>query len=310
MAKRARKSFFLRGLITLLPAILTIVLFGLVVQVADKYVTGPINRTLSWSLESNSAGWSVLRELGIDPEATEFVDEQALAPGTTLYYLARNQTTSAESQASYEQALGELRSSESGFLRDLDALAIHRARLRSAVTKILPPWIGILLSVLLVLTLGYLASGFLGRRMIAGFDRALHALPIVRSVYPYAKQLVEFFLSDTELEFDSVVAVPYPSEGLWSIGLVTGPGLKSLQPDEKTPIISVFMPTSPMPMTGYTVFVEKSRVIPLEMSVDEALRVTVSGGVIVPPAEKIHVAGSKELEANTPRLDEPNQSTS
>lgn len=287
MSKRPRKSFFLRGLITLLPAILTIVLFGLVVQVADKYVTGPINRTLSWSLESNTAGWSVLRELGIDPEAPEFVDEQELVPGTTLYYLARTRDGNQATQESYEKELRELRATEDGFFRDLDSLVIHRERLRSAVTKILPPWIGILLSVLLVLTLGYLASGFLGRRLIASVDKALHALPVIRSVYPYAKQLVEFFLSDTSLEFDSVVAVPYPSKGLWSIGLVTGPGLKSLQPDDDTELISVFMPTSPMPMTGYTVFVERSKVIPLKMSVDEALRVTVSGGVIVPPAEQV-----------------------
>lgn len=305
MSKRPRKSFFLRGLVTLLPAILTIVLFGLVVQVADKYVTGPINRSLSWSLESNSAGWSVLRELGIDPEAPEFVDEQALIPGTTLYYLARTRDASGATQDSYEKELRQLRERESGFFRDLDALVIHRERLRSAVTKILPPWIGILLSVLLVLTLGYLASGFLGRRLIASVDKALHALPVIRSVYPYAKQLVEFFLSDTALEFDSVVAVPYPSEGLWSIGLVTGPGLKSLQPDDDSQVISVFMPTSPMPMTGYTVFVARSKVIPLKMSVDEALRVTVSGGVIVPPAEQVLAA---QQEVTTPNLpdSEPN----
>ena len=299
MSKRIRKSFFLRGLVTLLPAILTIVLFGLVVQVADKYVTGPINRGLSWSLESNSAGWSVLRQLGIDPEATEFVDEQALIPGTTLYYLARNRDSNSASLDSYEKELLDLRATESGFFRDLDAIAIHRVRLRSAVTRILPPWIGILLSVLLVLTLGYLASGFLGRRLIASVDKALHAIPIIRSVYPYAKQLVEFFLSESAIEFDSVVAVPYPSEGLWSIGLVTGPGLKSLQADDDTQIISVFMPTSPMPMTGYTVFVDKSKVIPLKMSVDEALRVTVSGGVIVPPAEQVPAA---KQQVSTPRL--------
>ncbi len=303
MPKRIRKSFFLRGIITLLPVILTIVLFGLVVQVADKYVTGPINRALSWSLESNTAGWSVLRELGIDPESPEFVDEQALTPGTTLYYLARNQDLSPASQEAFKAELHKLRTSDGGFFRDLDALAIHNARLRTAVTKVLPPWIGILLSVLLVLTFGYLASGFLGRRMIAGFDRALHAIPIIRSVYPYAKQLVEFFLSDSAIEFDSVVAVPYPSKGLWSLGLVTGPGLKSLQDVSESPIISVFMPTSPMPMTGYTVFVEKSQVIPLEMSVDEALRVTVSGGVIIPPAERVPRSSTDTL---TPR---PPQST-
>lgn len=287
MAQRTRKSFFLRGLVTLLPIILTIVLFGLVVQVADKYVTGPINRTLSWSLESNRVGWSILSELGIDPESAEYVDEEALVPGTTLYYLAKNQDENPATHTAFEKELRELRAAETGFFLDLRALAIDGERLRASVTKVMPPWIGILLSVLLVLTFGYIASGFLGRRIIGAFDKALNAVPVIRSVYPYAKQLVEFFLADNTLEFDSVVAVPYPSEGLWSIGLVTGSGVRSVTEKSGEEVISVFMPTSPMPMTGYTVFVKKSRVVPLDMSVDEALRVTVSGGVIVPPAERV-----------------------
>ena len=289
MAKRTRKSFFLRGLVTLLPIILTIVLFGLVVQVADKYVTGPINRALSWSLESNEVGWNLLRRLGIDPESPEFVDEDALVPGTTLYYLSKNQGDNPATHEAFEKELALMRADNRTFFRDLERLAIDPDRLRAQVTRVLPPWIGILLSVLLVLTFGYFASGFLGRRLLGALDKGLNAVPVIRSVYPYAKQLVEFFLAENTLEFDSVVAVPYPSEGLWSIGLVTGAGMRSITERSEEEVISVFMPTSPMPMTGYTVFVQKSRVIPLDMSVDEALRVTVSGGVILPPSEKITV---------------------
>ena len=285
--KKSRKSFFLRGLVTLLPAILTIVLFGLVVQVADKYVTRPINQTIYWCLESNAVGWKVLRNLGIDPTAVEFVDVDAIPPSSTLYYLAQNQRDSEAARDEFLRELRRHREANSMFFRDLRSLVINPEGLRTEVTNIVPPWVGILLSVLLVLTLGYLASGFLGRRLIASFDRTLHAIPIVRSVYPYAKQLVEFFLSDNTLEFDSVVAVPYPSKGLWSIGLVTGRGLRTIQEQAGSPLVSVFMPTSPMPMTGYTVFVESERVVPLDISVDEALRITVSGGVLVPPAERI-----------------------
>lgn len=299
--RRTKKSFFLRGLATLLPAVLTIVLFGLVVQVADKYVTRPINRTIYWSLESNALGWSILDELGIDPTDPEFLDVAALTPGTSLYYLEQTQGVGLAARKAFETELALHREAQFSFFRDLDELAIHRENLRDAVKDVVPPWIGILLSVLLVLTLGYLASGFLGRRAIAGFDRALHAIPIVRSVYPYAKQLVEFFLTDDSLEFDSVVAVPYPSEGLWSLGLVTGKGLRSINEAADSPVISVFMPTSPMPMTGYTVFVEVARVIPLDISVDEALRITVSGGVLVPPAEKVE---HLETNLNLLRLEE------
>ncbi|MEM6571980.1 MAG: DUF502 domain-containing protein, partial [Planctomycetota bacterium] len=171
------------------------------------------------------------------------------------------------------------------FLRDFKALAIDREKLRAAIP--FPEWIGLMLAGLIVLFLGYLASGFLGRGLIASFDKALTRIPIIRSVYPYTKQLVDFFLSDSDLEFDTVVAAPYPSEGVWAIGFVTGGGLKTVHAELGGNFLSVFIPTSPMPMTGFTVFIEASRLIPLDISVDEALRVTVSAGVLVPAAEQV-----------------------
>ena len=83
------------------------------------------------------------------------------------------------------------------------------------------------------------------------------------------------------------MAAPYPSEGVWAIGFVTGGGLKTVHEELDGTYLSVFIPTSPMPMTGFTVFLPAEKLIPLDISVDEALRVTVSAGVLVPESERV-----------------------
>ena len=189
--------------------------------------------------------------------------------------------------ASFQAALSAWRSEQERFVRDLDELAIDPEKLREAVAAEVHPAVGVVLSAMLVLFLGYLASGFLGRGLITSFDRLLHRIPLVRSVYPSAKQLVEFFMADTELDFETVVAAPYPAEGIWSIGFLTGNGLKTLNDALEERYASIFIPTSPMPMTGFTVYIKESRLIPLDITVDEALRICVSAGVLVPQSQQV-----------------------
>ncbi|MFT7486920.1 MAG: putative membrane protein [Candidatus Paceibacteria bacterium] len=280
--KKSKKSFFLRGLITILPAVLTLFLLVTVVQFAQSYVTTPINSTIYWLLESNTLGWKVLEQVDIDPLEMEFLDQDAL-PQSALESMRQS---GVQSDA-FKSELSILREPELGFFVELPSLAINPYKLRREVRAVVHPLVGVLVSVLVVLTLGYITSGFLGRRMIAAVDRAAKNLPIIRSVYPYTKQLVDFFASDTEFEFDTVVAAPYPSETVWAIAFVTGTGLKSINDGLGDRYVSVFVPTSPMPMTGFTVFLKESKLIPLPISVDEALRVTVSAGVLVPASEQV-----------------------
>ncbi len=279
---KRKKSFFLRGVVTVLPAVLTLFILVTVVQFAKNYVTTPINTAIYWCLEGNGVGWEVLRTVGIDPLSDEFLNPETL-PVDLRSQLDR---TGLENPA-FRNGLAALHEAKSTLLRDLDALAIHPEKLRDAVKGVVHPMIGVFFSLMLVLTAGYLASGFLGRRMILGVDRAMQQVPVIRSVYPYAKQLVEFFLSDTEMEFDTVVAAPYPSEGVWAIAFVTSEGLKTVHEHLGGRYVSCFVPTSPMPMTGFTVFIEAHRLIPLPISVEEALRTTVSAGVLVPTGEMI-----------------------
>jgi len=287
--------FFLRGLVTLAPAVLTLVVFGLLIQTVGKYVTGPINGAIYWSLESNSFGWKVLRRIEIDPFDLDFVDKNSLPVGLAAEELA---TPLGKTE------LLLLREERSSFFKDFDELAINGERLREEVAGRVHPVFGVALSLLLVLWLGWMMGSFVGKRTVARLDKAMHAIPIVRSVYPYSKQLVEFFFAEKKIEFDTVVFVPYPSPGLWSIAFVTSSALKTLREETGRRFVGVFVPSSPMPMTGYTIFVEHHRIIPVSISVDEALRITMTGGVLIPDRERVDDPMVDDWEPSLPALEE------
>ena len=150
-----------------------------------------------------------------------------------------------------------------------------------------PPIIGVLLSLLLVLWLGWLVGGFVGRRFMQHVDRTMTLIPVVKSVYPHSKQLVEFFFEKKKLEFDTVVAVPYPNDASFAVAFVTNGSLRSLDAASGKELLCVFVPSSPMPMTGWTIFVDAAKVVPLPMTVDEAVRIIMTGGVLLPPQELV-----------------------
>lgn len=304
-SRRGLTGFFLRGLITLAPVLLTLIAFGLAFQMVNRYVTGPINKAIYWSLEGNDLGWRALRRMGIDPFDQKYLDT------TNLPVQVQDEARRGFSSESFKHALEIYRAQHDSFFKDLGDLAIQRDRLRADVQTVVHPLIGVLISLLLVLWLGWLVGGFVGRKIVSRLDQAMHVIPVVKSVYPYSKQLVEFFFADKQLEFDTVVALPYPSRGLWSIGFVTGSGLSTLREETGERLVSVFVPSSPMPMTGYTIFVPFENLIPMTISVDEALRITMTGGVIVPPSELVDdplvdeaEGGAEPARPPAPRLGE------
>ena len=276
------RNFFLRGLVALLPAMLTTFAFVFIIQFTTRYVTGPINSAIYWTLERNAIGWTVLEALDVDPLREEFLAVYELTPE-----LQSLQESAGLRSSAFQEALESDREAKTSVIYNLNQLAIDGAKLRVAVKKAIHPVVGLLVALLLLMVVGYLASGFLGRRVVAWFDRRLSQIPFIKWIYPYAKQFVEYFLSDSELEFDTVVAAPYPSPGVYCIAFVTSPGFRTLHDALGGKYVACFVPTSPMPMTGYTVFIEASRLIPLPISVDEALRTTISAGVLIPPNESV-----------------------
>src|SRR5438874_4932225 len=131
--------------------------------------------------------------------------------------------------------------------------------------------------------LGKLLAGRLGQFVWGNTERLISRVPLVRNVYSSVKQVTEFFFNQRELEFTRVVAVEYPRKGCWSLGFVTGESLIDVTDAAGEPAISVLIPTSPMPVTGFTCIVLKREVVDLNITIDQALEYIISCGVVVPP---------------------------
>ncbi len=134
---------------------------------------------------------------------------------------------------------------------------------------------------------GRLFTFGLGRWFVRQFDATILRIPIVNKVYGGVKQVTDFAFSEREIEFNRVVAIQYPREGIWSLGFVTGNSMREIAEISGEPMLSVLMPTSPMPMTGFTVTVRRSEAIDLDLTVDEAIQFVVSCGVVVPLQQRV-----------------------
>jgi len=141
---------------------------------------------------------------------------------------------------------------------------------------------GFIIIFLVVCFLGAFLASVVGRTIWRYFENLFTRAPIIRSVYPSVKQITDSVFSQKSVAFKKVVAVQYPRKGMWAIGMMTGPGIRELASSATEDHVSIFMPSSPTPFTGYVVIVKREDVIELTMSVEEALRFTVSGGVITP----------------------------
>ncbi len=150
----------------------------------------------------------------------------------------------------------------------------------------LRPWIVlpvfILVFVGLMYALGSLFAAGLGRVFWRSFERIIERLPLVRTVYNSTKQVTNYIFSDQELEFTRVVAVEYPSRGIWSLAFVTNEGMIDVQKAAREPMLTILLPTSPMPISGYTMLVPKSEVLDVDLTVEQAVEYIVSCGVVLP----------------------------
>ena len=146
------------------------------------------------------------------------------------------------------------------------------------------PGLGLLVVVLLLLATGVFAANFVGQWWLRQGSRILHRIPIVKSIYSSVKQVSDTLFSSSGNAFREAVLVQYPREGSWTIAFVTGkPGGEAgqhLQGD----YLSLYVPTTPNPTSGFFLMVPRTDVIELRMSVDEALKYIISMGVVAPPS--------------------------
>ena len=142
--------------------------------------------------------------------------------------------------------------------------------------------IGVALAVLLVYVVGVFVGHFIGRQFWRLGEMAFMRVPIVRAIYPAVKQVTDLFLSDRAGAFEGsrVVAVQHRAQDVWTIGLVTGPGLPALSESTGDAMVTVFVPSTPTAFSGYVVVVPRHTVIELPLKVEDAMRLLVSGGVL------------------------------
>lgn len=148
------------------------------------------------------------------------------------------------------------------------------------------PGLGLVMTVLVVLLAGILSSHFFGQWMVRRLEAWFGRLPVVRRVYPSVKQLTKFLFEPGERQaaFRRVVLVQYPRPGAYSIAFVTNETTTTVTGSPKT-LLTLLIPNPPSPFTGPIIFVPKEEVTALDISVEEAVRLIVSGGVVAPPLE-------------------------
>jgi uncharacterized membrane protein len=242
------KRFFIRGLVVLLPSILTLWIVVKAYQFVYNNIAEPINGWIKLGLVQLSRAWSPLREF--------FGSDQAAVAANVEAWWVRHH-----------------------LLLDV---------------------IGVIVAIVAVYVAGRLLGGFFGRRIYKRLERLVTAVPVFKQVYPYVKQVVDFLFSDEKpLKFNRVVVVEYPRKGIWSVGFLTGPTMKSIAKSSGDSV-TIFIPSSPTPFTGYTITVPREEALELPISVEEAIRFAVTGGVLIPPHQVIEPVLKAPGEEETP----------
>ncbi|UZQ55220.1 DUF502 domain-containing protein [Trichothermofontia sichuanensis B231] len=159
-------------------------------------------------------------------------------------------------------------------INDLDPLLINLINLA----------LGLAVPLLSILLIGLMARNIVGRWLLDVGERVLQAIPFAGSVYKTLKQLLETLLKDSSSKFRRVVLVEYPRRGLWAIAFVTGNVSSEIEPHFPGRMLSVFIPTTPNPTTGWYAIVPEAEVITVSMSIEDAFKVLISGGIVNPSA--------------------------
>lgn len=145
------------------------------------------------------------------------------------------------------------------------------------------PGVGLVIMLGLLILIGWAAAGMVGTTVMRTGEQLLDRTPIVRGIYSTLKQLFETALSQSSRTFREVVLIEYPRPGIWSVGFVTGEPSSEIARAHKGELISVFVPTTPIPAYGFLMFVPRADAVPLSMTVEEGMKLVISGGIVVPP---------------------------
>ena len=148
------------------------------------------------------------------------------------------------------------------------------------------PGIGIILGILIVWLTGFIATHFLGKRMLSALENRFIGLPGVRQIYPSAKQIVGFLFSKDKAAFKQVVLAEYPCKGIWSIGFITNDSFAEANQLTGKDLVHVFIPSTPGPWSGFLVLIHKADIKHLNISIEDGIKLVFSGGILKPSLDK------------------------
>ncbi len=148
--------------------------------------------------------------------------------------------------------------------------------------------VGVIFFLLFTMLTGWVAKGLIGRSFIRWTERQVERMPVVRSIYSGVKQLAETVFAQSERSFEKACMIEYPRRGIWAIGFIStdAKGEISRRPDTMEKLISVFVPTTPNPTSGFLLYFPESEVIELDMSIEDAAKLVISAGLVYPPEDK------------------------
>ncbi|MFG0275519.1 MAG: DUF502 domain-containing protein [Phycisphaerales bacterium] len=258
------RKFFLRGLAVLLPSVLTLWIVVQAYFFVDRSVAEPIN-----------AG---LRSIVLETAPRLFDDEQLPA----WFIVRENQVAQMRAERT---RMAQREITETEMRNQIRARNLREWWDDHWYTR----FIGLFVAILLIYLAGRLLGGYIGRRLYARVEGFLTRLPVFKQVYPHVKQVVDFLMGQGQerIKFNRVVLVEYPRKGIWTVGLMTGKSMRNIEAEIGSNSVTVFIPSSPTPFTGYTITVPETEVFDLPISIDEALRFVISGGVLIPDRQQL-----------------------
>jgi uncharacterized membrane protein len=147
------------------------------------------------------------------------------------------------------------------------------------------PGVGVIILVVALTLIGFLTANYLGRMMVRVGESVLSRMPVIRSIYSALKQIFETVLSNRVQSFNEVVLVEFPRPTMWTLGLVVGRAYAGIAERIGRDVYNVYIPTTPNPTSGYLVFLTREQMMHVDMTVEDCLKMIISGGIVTPPAK-------------------------
>ncbi len=275
----------LRGLAVLLPPLLTIMLFVWAWNTIERAVLRPVealsSTSLAYLIEDVRENKLIQDEIKRSPNSAA----DLIVRNDRIFYTALDGTQLVQVKSSQwipqeVFAVVDLKRGEKTLSSGHDYYKRYASLVYLKRHLVIPAFLAVFLAVMYLV--GKLLAAGIGRFFWHQIESLINRLPIIRNVYSSVKQVTDFAFSENEVQFTRVVAVEYPRKGVWSMGFVTGESLLDIRKAAGEPMLSVLMPTSPMPATGFTISVPKSETVDLNMTIDQAIQFCVSCGVVVP----------------------------